>query len=91
MGVVGLGMVAQQLGIAAAKIFFPIFGGFATVPVVFGLTYAIGKVMDIYFIQRAAGKKMSAAEIKSAWKQAKSEGTKEGKRREKEVKRDGLS
>jgi uncharacterized protein (DUF697 family) len=37
MSVVGMGLVAQQLGIAAAKILFPIFGGAATVPVVFGL------------------------------------------------------
>ena len=87
MGVVGLGMVAQQLGIAAAKIFFPIFGGVATVPVVFGLTYAIGHVMDKYFLHRAAGRKMSPEEIKAAWRKAKAEGTSEGKRREKEVRR----
>lgn len=90
MSVVGMGMLAQQLGIAAAKIFFPIFGGIATVPVVFALTYAIGKVMDLYFIHRAAGKKMSAAEMKAAWSQAKAAGEKEGKRREQEIKRDGL-
>lgn len=87
MGVVGLGMVAQQLGIAAAKIFFPIFGGIATVPVVFGLTFAIGRVMDRYFIHRAAGRKMSAEEMKSVWEQAKSEGKKEGKKREPEIRK----
>jgi uncharacterized protein (DUF697 family) len=87
MGVVGLGMLAQQLGIAAAKILFPIFGGIATVPVVFGLTFAIGKVMDLYFVNRAAGRKLSAAEMKAAWKKAKAAGTQEGKSRAEEIKR----
>lgn len=90
MGVVGMGMLAQQAGIAAAKIFFPIFGGIATIPVVFGLTYAIGKVMDLYFVHKAAGRTMSASELKSAWKQAKADGKREGKRREPDIKQDGL-
>lgn len=90
MGVVGMGLVAQQIGIAMAKILFPIFGGVATVPVVFGLTYAIGKVMDVYFIHKRAGRKMTADEIKDVWKKAKKTGEREGKRREQEVRRDGL-
>lgn len=89
MGVVGMGMVAQQLGIAAAKILFPIFGGVATVPVVFGLTYAIGKVMDLYFVARAEGRKMSPEEIKRAWANAKEAGKKEGRAREADIKRHG--
>ena len=90
MGVVGAGMIAQQLGIAAAKIFFPIFGGIATVPVVFSLTFAIGRVMDVYFVHKAAGRTASPEALKRAWKQAKADGEKEGKRRESEIKRDGL-
>ena len=91
MGVVGMGMLAQQLGIAAAKLFFPIFGSIATVPVVFGLTYAIGKVMDVYLVAKASGRRVSDTELKDAWKRAKAEGKKEGKRREQEIKRNGLS
>lgn len=91
MGVVGLGMVAQQLGIAAAKLFFPIFGSIATVPVVFGLTYAIGKVMDLYLVAKASGQSVSKEKIKDYWKKAKTEGKAEGKRREKDIKRDGLA
>lgn len=90
MGVVGIGMVAQQLGIAAAKIFFPIFGGIATVPVVFSLTYAIGRVMDVYFCHKAAGKTASPEALKEAWKRAKAEGEKEGKLRESEIKGNDL-
>jgi uncharacterized protein (DUF697 family) len=87
MGVVGLGLVAQQLGIAAAKILFPIFGGVATVPVVFGLTYAIGNVMDKYIVAKVAGRTMTPDEIKKAWKDAKKSGEAEGKRRQEEIRR----
>lgn len=82
MGVVGMGMLAQQVGIAAAKIFFPIFGGIATIPVVFGLTFAIGKVMDLYFVNKAAGRTVSASELKKEWKRQKAAGKAEGKKRE---------
>ena len=87
MGVVGMGLVAQQLGIAAAKILFPIFGGVATVPVVFGLTYAIGNVMDKYIVAKVAGRTMTPDEIKKAWKDAKKSGEAEGKRRQEEIRR----
>lgn len=70
MGVVGMGLVAQQAGIAAAKIFFPVVGSVATLPVVFGLTFAIGKAMDFYLVNKAAGRAPNAAELKAAWKQA---------------------
>jgi len=88
MGVVGMGLVAQQLGIAAAKILFPIFGGVATIPVVFGLTFAIGTVMDRYFIAKAQGRTLTPAQIKSAWKAAKRKGDAEGKRRERDIRND---
>ena len=87
MGVVGMGLVAQQLGIAAAKILFPIFGGVATIPVVFGLTYAIGTVMDKYIVAKVAGRTMTPDEIKKAWKDAKKSGEAEGKRRQEEIRR----
>jgi len=89
MGVVGMGLVAQQLGIAAAKILFPIFGGIATIPVVFGLTYAIGTVMDKYLVAKAQGRTLTPGEIKSAWREAKKKGEAEGKQREEEIKRSG--
>lgn len=88
MGVVGMGMLAQQLGIAAAKLLFPIFGGVTTIPVVFGLTYAMGTVMDKYFIAKAAGRTLTPGEIKSIWKNAKRKGKSEGKRRESSIKGD---
>lgn len=86
MGVVGMGMLAQQLGIAAAKIFFPIFGGIATIPVVFGLTFAIGKLMDIYFVNKAAGRTMTEDELRDEWKRQKKAGEAEGKKRQSTIK-----
>lgn len=87
MGVVGMGLLAQQLGIAAAKVLFPIFGGVATIPVVFGLTYAIGSVMDRYFVAKSQGRTLSASEIKQAWKSAKRKGEADGKQRESDIRR----
>lgn len=78
MGVVGAGLIAQQIGIALAKILFPIFGGVATIPVVFGLTYGIGRLMDAYLVNKVAGRTLTDSELKQAWKRAKSEGEAEG-------------
>ena len=86
-GVVGLGLLAQQLAIGAYKTVLPFLAGFTTIPLVFGMSYGIGKVMDIYFINRAKGKKMSPEEIKKAWGQAHAEGRKKGKATAGEIKK----
>ena len=54
----------------------------------FGLTYAIGSVMDKYIVAKVAGRTLTADEIKKAWKDAKKSGEAEGKRREQEIRRD---
>lgn len=87
IGVVGMGLLAQQAGIAAAKVFFPVVGGVATIPVVFGLTYAIGKAMDFYLEGKAAGRTPTASEVKAAWKNANARGLREGKVRQEEIER----
>lgn len=86
-GVIGLGLLAQQLALGAYKTFVPFLAGFTTIPLVFGLSYGIGKVMDLYFINRAKGKRMSVEEIRDAWERARSEGQKKGKERASEIKR----
>ena len=88
MSVVGVVVVAQELGRAAARVLFPIFGGVATVPVVFGLTYAIGTVMDKFFVYKAAGRTLSKDQIRGIWKDAKRKGKEQGKQREASIKRD---
>lgn len=88
-GVVGLGFLAQQLALGAYKTVLPFLAGLTTIPLVFGLTYGIGKVMDVYFVNRAKGKQMSADEIRSVWKDAQAEGRKKGKDKAKDIKRAG--
>lgn len=86
-GVVGLGLLAQQLAIGAYKTVLPFLAGFTTIPLVFGMSYGIGKVMDAYFINRAKGQRMSPDEIRRAWVQARAEGTAAGKKQAGEIKK----
>ena len=69
IGVVGLGYSAQQFAIALYKIGLPGIGGFMTIPLVYSLTYSIGKVIDFYFVHKS--KKLDPQEVKKIWKQAK--------------------
>lgn len=73
-GVVGLGMAAQQIALGLYKTGLPFFAGFTTIPLVYGLTYAMGRVMDLYLEKKARGQTMSQADIRSMWKQARAEG-----------------
>ena len=73
-GAVGLGLIAQQLVIGAYKTGLPGLGGFMTLPLVFGMTYGIGRVMDYYFIQKARGELIDKNTLKKIWKAGKSEG-----------------
>ena len=73
-GVIGLGFLAQQLAIGAYKTGLPFLGGFMSIPLVFGLTYGIGRVMDAYFQSRAKGLLLDPDELKDIWKRARKEG-----------------
>lgn len=85
---VGLGLLAQQLAIGAYKTVLPFLAGFTTIPLVFGMSFAIGRVMDAYFVNRAKGHRMTAEEIRKMWGQAHAEGKKKGKEKAKDIKRD---
>ena len=52
-GVVGLGLLAKQLVIGGYKTFIPYLGAITTIPIVYGLTFTIGKIMDVYFIKKS--------------------------------------
>lgn len=86
-GVIGLGLLAQQLALGLYKTFVPFIAGVTTIPLVFGLSYGMGQVMDLYFINRAKGKRLSPDEIRNAWKKARAEGERQGKERADEIKR----
>ena len=84
--VIGLGMVAQQVALGLYKVGLPFLAGFTTIPLVYGLTYGIGSVLDYLFIERAKGKKLSPEEIKIIWGREKKEGMKKGKEYRKSMK-----
>jgi len=76
IGVLGLSFLAQQTAIGLYKVGLPFVGGFMTIPLVFGLTYAIGKVMDFYFVSKTQGKTLTKEDLKNFFKQAKKDAKK---------------
>ena len=85
-GLVGMGLLSQQLAIGAYKTFIPFLGAITTIPLVFGLTYGMGKVMNAYFKAKIKGEKISKENIKDIFKNAKKAGQKMGKEKEQEIK-----
>jgi len=65
LGVLGLSFLAQQTAIGLYKLGLPFIGGFMTIPLVFILTYAIGKVMDFYFVSKTQGKTLTKDDLKN--------------------------
>lgn len=85
--VVGLGMLAQQAAIGLYKTILPGLGGLMSIPLVYGLTYAIGRVLDFNYVQMRKGRKASKEELMSIFKKAKAEGKQAGKKRSEEIKK----
>ena len=84
-GLVGLGFLSQQLVIGAYKTVLPFVGGFTTIPLVFGLTYGMGKVMDYYFEKKIKGQKVDPEMIKAIFSKAKAEGKQRAKENKEEI------
>ncbi|WP_053976572.1 YcjF family protein [Mangrovimonas xylaniphaga] len=84
-GLVGLGFLSQQLVIGAYKTVLPFISGVTTIPLVFGLTYGMGKVMDYYFEKKIKGQKIDPEMIKIIFKQAKAEGKEKSKENKAEI------
>ena len=87
-GLVGMGLLSQQLAIGAYKTFIPFLGAITTIPLVFGLTYGMGKVMNAYFKAKIKGEKISKENIQEIFKNAKKQGQKIGKEKEQEIKKE---
>ncbi len=83
MGIVGIGVFAQQLAIGLYK-FIPYFGAVTTIPTVFSLTYAIGKLLDEYFKSKSSGFYIDEKNLKNLFKGALREGKQEVKKHKKE-------
>lgn len=71
LGLIGLAYLAQQTAIGLYKTILPFLGAITTVPLVFALTYAIGSVMDFYFVSKTKGKKVTKEDLINVFKQAK--------------------
>jgi uncharacterized protein (DUF697 family) len=84
-GIIGMGILAQQLVIGAYKTFLPFLGGITTIPVVYGLTYGIGKTMDYYIIAKINGTQINKREIEKIFKSSREIGEREGKSKEKDI------
>ena len=85
MGIVGLGLIAQQVAIGVWKIVTFGFGGLLTIPLVYGLTYAIMKVADAYYSAKSRNQKLSNEQLKAIWKSAFREGKARGATEEKDI------
>lgn len=85
-GIMGIGFAAQQFVLGLYK-FIPYWGSITTVPVVYGVTFAIGKVLDAYYTARSKGKTLSSEQLREIFEKAREQGEKEGK--EKAVSKDG--
>jgi uncharacterized protein (DUF697 family) len=78
-GIVGLGMAAQQVALGLYKVGLPFLAGFTTIPLVYGLTYAIGRIMDFYLEKKSRGQAVSNADLKSMWEKYREEGKQQAK------------
>lgn len=87
LGVIGMGFAAQQIALGIWKMLIPGAGGIMTIPIVYGLSYAIMRVMDAYFEAKADRRKLTPEQIKTVWKHAKAEGERHGRSHNPDAKR----
>lgn len=88
IGIVGLGIIAQQIAIGVWKIITGGLGGFLTIPLVYGLTFAVMKVADRWFTSKAKKERLTDAQLRAIWKSAFSQGKKKGATEEQDIKRE---
>lgn len=88
-GLVGLGLLAQQLVIGAYKTVIPFLGAITTIPLVFGLTYGMGYVMDYYFEKKIRNEKIDPEVIKDIFKRARTKGKNKAKENKEEINQRG--
>jgi len=68
LGVIGMAYMFQQGVIGLYKLGLPFLGAITTIPLVFVLTYAGGKMMDFYFVAKTKGQNISKEDLKNAFK-----------------------
>ncbi|MDD3144963.1 MAG: adenylate/guanylate cyclase domain-containing protein [Candidatus Gracilibacteria bacterium] len=68
IGSVGSSYILSQSVIGLSKIGMIGFGGYVMMPLNFGLTYSMGKILSMYFYQKSQGAKATNSEIKELFK-----------------------
>ena len=81
---VGMTFATRQVLVGLYKTAFPFVGALTTFPLMFGLVYAVGKVMDYYFRAQAAGENVTRETLSEVFHQAREEGEAEGKKEQSE-------
>ncbi len=86
IGIVGLGIAAQQIAIGVWKLVTFGAGGLLTIPLVYALTFAVMMVADAYFSAKARKEQLSDAQIRTIWKNAFREGKRKGAAEKEDIK-----
>lgn len=74
MGAVGLSVVTQSAAATLLKLGAPGVGGLVGGPLIYGLTYGVGRVMDLYYTDRAAGRPTKDDDLRDAFRRGRDEG-----------------
>lgn len=82
IGLIGLGMAAQQIALGVWKTVTFDFGGLLSIPLVYALTYAVLKVAHVYFSHKFKNEKLSEERIKAVWKEAFAQGKQQAQNKE---------
>ena len=79
--IAGMGLLSQQLVIGVYKTFIPFLGAVTTVPLVYGLSYAIGTVLSEMYKRRSKGESsLSDDQLREIWNESKKKGQKKYKK-----------
>ncbi len=74
MGALGLSIVTRSAASTLIKVAAPGVGGLISGPVIYGMTYGVGRVMDLYFTDRAAGRTSKDDDLREAYRRGRDEG-----------------
>ena len=77
VGVVGWGVLAQQVVLGLYKTILPYMGGFTTIPLVYGLTYSLGYTAKTLLEARQKDQQLTQTQIKQIAEEAKKAAIKE--------------
>ncbi|MFC6591495.1 YcjF family protein [Deinococcus lacus] len=70
---VAYGVAARQVMRGIAKMALPVIGGVITAPAVYGWTFALGRMAQAYFENKASGSTFTQAEQRQVFQEAKSQ------------------